>query len=77
MDSHRLEAYPYTMRELAPDEGGGYLVSYPDLDGCFGDGETIEEAIADGRQALAAVIAALESKSLPVPAPGSHALRHK
>ena len=38
---------------------------------CISDGETIEEALANGRDALKATIAALKAKKLPVPAPNS------
>jgi antitoxin HicB len=37
---------------LSRDEGGGYLVEYPDIPGCMSDGETIEEAFTNGREAL-------------------------
>lgn len=38
---------------LSKEEGGGYLVEYPDIPGCMSDGETEEEAIANGREAKA------------------------
>ncbi len=69
----KIPDYPFEIRTLTPEEGGGYLISYPDFDGCFGDGETVEEAMADGKKALAAVIDALEAEGLPVPKPGSAA----
>lgn len=63
--------YPFEIRPLSPEEGGGFLISYPDFAECLSDGETVDEALANGRDALAATIAALESKGLPVPAPNS------
>lgn len=65
----RLADYPFEVRPLAEDDGGGYLVSYPDFAECISDGETIEEALENGREALKATIAALKAKKLPVPAP--------
>jgi antitoxin HicB len=47
-----LDKYQFTVRPLSKDEGGGYLVEYPDLPGCMSDGETVEEAITNGREAL-------------------------
>lgn len=44
--------YPFEIRPLAKDEGGGYSISFPDLPGCGSDGATPEEAIANGRDAL-------------------------
>ncbi|MDD2735024.1 MAG: toxin-antitoxin system HicB family antitoxin [Desulfuromonadaceae bacterium] len=65
--------YPFELRALTAEECGGYLVSFPDFNECIADGETIEEAISEGQQALAAaVIAALEAKCLPMPKPGSY-----
>ena len=66
-----LDAYPFEVRPLTVEEGGGFLVSYPDFSECVSDGETPEEAIANGREALMETIAALEEKGLPVPAPNS------
>ena len=66
-----LNKYPFELRPLTAEEGGGYLISFPDFNECIADGETIEEAITEGQQVLAAVIATLESKGLPVPKAGS------
>jgi antitoxin HicB len=44
--------YRISVRPLSKDEGGGYLVEYPEIPGCMSDGETIEEAITNGREAL-------------------------
>lgn len=67
----KLDDYPFEIRPLAEDEGGGYLISYPDFSECISDGETIKEAVANGRDALSGTIAALKSKGLPVPLPGT------
>ena len=50
--NRELDEYQFTVRPLSSDEGGGYLVEYPDIPGCMSDGETIEEAITNGREAL-------------------------
>ncbi len=67
----QLDDYPYEIRPLTPDEGGGFLVTYTDFWGCMSDGETVEQALANGRDALAAAIAVLQLQNLPVPAPRS------
>lgn len=58
-----VNKYPFELRTLTAEEGGGYLVSFPDFNECIADGETIEEAISEGQQALAAVIATLEASA--------------
>jgi antitoxin HicB len=63
--------YRFTIRPLGAEEGGGYLIEYPDLPGCMSDGETVEEAIANGRDAKAAWIAAMREAGRPVPDPGT------
>ena len=65
----KLTDYPFEVRPLSTDEGGGYLISFPDFAECISDGESVDEAIENGRDALKATIAALKSKKLPVPAP--------
>jgi antitoxin HicB len=45
--------YPCEIRPLSREEGGGYSITFPDLPGCRSDGATPEEAIENGRDALA------------------------
>ncbi len=66
-----LSQYPFAIRPLTEEEGGGYLISFPDFSECVSDGDTPGEAIQNGFDALEETIAALESMSLPVPEPGS------
>ena len=67
----KLAEYPFEIRPLNRDEGGGFLISYPDFAECISDGETVEEALENGQDALKATIAALKAKDLPVPAANS------
>lgn len=66
-----LKQYPFEIQPLSEEDGGGYLISFPDFSECISDGETVEEAIQNGLDALEETIAALESMNLPVPEPGS------
>lgn len=66
----RIE-YPFEIRPLSSEEGGGFLISYPDFSDCISDGATVEEAIVNGKDALKSTVAALKSKELPIPAPNS------
>lgn len=63
--------YPFEVRPLSAAEGGGFLVNYPDFSDCLADGDTVDEALANAREALIATVAALEERNLPVPAPNS------
>ena len=61
--------YRLTIRPLPQDEGGGYLIAFPDLPGCMSDGETIEEAIVQGVDAMRGWIEAMRAEGHPIPAP--------
>jgi antitoxin HicB len=62
--------YPFIVRPLSADDGGGFMVEFPDLPGCMGDGETVEDAITDGFSAVKSWIktAKMENRSIPKPA---------
>ena len=63
--------YPFEVRPLSKDEGGGYSISFPDLPGCWSDGATPEEAIENGRDALASWLAVAQEFRDQVPRPFS------
>jgi antitoxin HicB len=67
----KLTDYPFEVRPLSSEDGGGFLISFPDFAECISDGETVDEAIENGRDALKATVAALKSRKLPIPAPNS------
>lgn len=60
----------FEIRPLTDEEGGGYLVEFPDFPGCIADGETPEEAIREGRDAMLSYRRTLEELGRPVPASG-------
>ncbi len=62
-----LSRYPFDIRPLNAEDGGGYLISFLDFSECISDGETPTEAIRNGLDALAETIAALEDLGLPIP----------
>jgi len=66
-----LDDYPFEIRPLSKSDGGGYLITYPDFNTCISDGGTVEEAIANGKEALAGMIESLQAWNQPIPAPNS------
>lgn len=52
---------------LEPDETGGYVVSCSSLPGCHSQGETIDEALANIREAIELYIEVLEEDGQPIP----------
>jgi antitoxin HicB len=63
----KIPEYPFTIRELTPAEGGGFLIEFPDLPGCMSDGETVEEAMANGFDAVKCWIAVAREKGREIP----------
>ena len=58
---------------LHPDpEEGGYTVTVPALPGCVTEGETIEEAIALAKEAIALYKSDLQTHGEPVPEEREH-----
>ena len=55
------------IRPLSEDDGGGYLIAFPDYPGCMADGETPDAAVAEGRDALASYVATLRELGRPIP----------
>ena len=52
---------------LIPDEMGGYNVEVPSLPGCFTQGETIEEALINAKDAINLYIESLIADGEDVP----------
>jgi antitoxin HicB len=72
-DLVQIDKYPFTIRPLSSDEGGGYLIEYPDLPGCHSDGETPEQAIVNGRDAVRSYLLSCKKHGDPIPRPNSAA----
>lgn len=64
---NNLFLYPFEIKPLTEEEGGGYLISFPDFNECISDGETPEEAMKNGFSALQETIDALKSMGFPIP----------
>jgi antitoxin HicB len=69
----KTEEYRIAVRPLSKEEGGGYLVEYPEIPGCMSDGETVEEAIANGREALRDCLEVFKESGRKAPRPGVEA----
>lgn len=62
--------YPFEIRPLPENEGGGFLISYPDLPGCISDGSTPEEAIKNGFDAAQSWLETAKEFNDTIPQPG-------
>ena len=54
---------------LEPDEDGGYVVVCPSLQGCYSQGETVDEALANIKEAIELCLEDLEASGETIPDP--------
>lgn len=64
--------YPFEIRPLSENDGGGYLITFPDLPGCISDGNSVEEAITNGMDAVHSWIATAKEFNDFIPEPGKN-----
>jgi predicted RNase H-like HicB family nuclease len=59
-----------------PAEEGGYWTEVPALPGCYSQGETVEEALANIREAIKSHIAVLREDGIEVSGDGGLLIGH-
>jgi antitoxin HicB len=64
-----FEDYARVISHLSDEDGGGYLVTFPDLPGVMADGESIEEALRHAQDSFESAVAALVDMGRDIPAP--------
>lgn len=64
-----FESYGHIIAPLLKDDGGGYMITFPDLPGCMSDGETLEQALVNGKDAFNGWIAAQVDMGRQIPVP--------
>jgi len=62
-----MKMYEFTVNFI-PAEEGGYTVTVPALPGCISEGDTLEEAKVNIKEAIQGYIEALQMDGLPIPA---------
>ena len=68
----KLDDYAIRIEPLPREEGGGFLVTVPDLPGCVADGETVDAAIAEAHDAFKAWAAAEQQDKGTLPTPKTY-----
>jgi antitoxin HicB len=71
--NRNTDHYRITIRPLSKEEGGRYRLEYPEIPGCMSDGETIEEALANDREALRDCLEVFKESGRKAPPPGIEA----
>lgn len=65
----RPEDYELDIKPLADADGGGFTAVAPELPGCRSDGDTPEEALRNGYDAIACWIEAAYEMGRAIPQP--------
>lgn len=55
---------------LIPQSEGGYFIQCPTLPGCYSQGETVEESLANIREAIELAVEDLEAQGQAIPSTG-------
>ena len=64
-----FEAYAHIIEPIPENDGGGFLITFPDLPGCMADGTTEAEAIETGRDAFLSWVSAVADMGDAIPKP--------
>ncbi len=67
-----FDSYPFSVEPLPTEEGGGYAITFPGLPGCISAGETVAQAIANGREAFQAWMESIIEDGKPIPESHAH-----
>ena len=54
-----------------PEEEGGFSVYFPDIDGCYTQGDDIEEALYNAEDALSLMLYGMEERGETIPSPSA------
>jgi len=54
---------------LEPDPDGGYVAVVPAFPGCYSQGDTVDDALANAREAIELTIEDMEAAGEPIPDP--------
>jgi predicted RNase H-like HicB family nuclease len=60
---------------LEPDETGGYVIVCPALPGCYRQGDTVEEAMVNIKEAIELCLEDMRARGEPIPDPSGVLVR--
>ncbi len=59
--------YVVVLKPTVSDDEVGFTVNVPSLPGCITEGDTVEEALDNAREAIQAYLLSLKDRGLPMP----------
>jgi predicted RNase H-like HicB family nuclease len=66
--NRNVQGYRVTIEPLSEEDGGGFMASAPDLEGCMSDGATPEEALHNIYDAILCWLDAADDRETAGPA---------
>jgi antitoxin HicB len=64
-----FDSYIRILSPLIKEDGGGFMITFPDLPGCMSDGDTEEEALENAKDAFVSWVSARIDQGKTVPEP--------
>jgi predicted RNase H-like HicB family nuclease len=65
--STTVHRYVVVLKPVAEHDEIGFTVNVPSLPGCITEGDTVEEALENAREAIAGYLLSLKDRGLPIP----------
>jgi len=62
-----MKIYDFTVLIEPDEEAGGYVVSCPSLPGCYTQGDTIDEALENIKEAILLCLEDMQAQNQPIP----------
>ena len=62
-----MKIYDFKVLIEPDEEAGGYVVTCPSLPGCYSQGDTIEEALTNIKEAILLCLEDLQEQQIPIP----------
>ncbi|MEX1253116.1 MAG: type II toxin-antitoxin system HicB family antitoxin [Dehalococcoidia bacterium] len=67
MTTATIHRYVVVLKPATDDGEVGYTVNVPALPGCITEGDTVDEALVNAREAIEAYLLSLKDRNLPAP----------
>ena len=62
-----MHRYVVVLKPASHEDEVGYTVTVPALPGCLTEGDTVEEALLNAKEAIQAYVLSLKDRGLPIP----------
>jgi predicted RNase H-like HicB family nuclease len=62
-----MKVYDFTVLLEPDEETGGYVISCPSLPGCYSQGDTIDEALENVKEAILLCLEDMQAQDQPIP----------